>query len=124
MEEQADLSLASAKKFYETAEVSEEYKQYGKFYFYYNSELINKYNRYGNGIVFELNNMIKYLDLPVLLFTEMPHYYKVIYPKKLEKVDHLTATDSKITRLPTKLKDREISMSTRTIKVDSLMFQV
>ena len=124
MEEQADLSLASAKKFYETAEVSEEYKQYGKFYFYYNSELINKYNRYGNGIVFELNNMIKYLDLPVLLFTEMPHYYKVIYPKKLEKVDHLTATDSKITRLPTKLKDREISMSTRTIKVDSLKFQV
>jgi len=70
MEEQADLSLASAKKFYETA------------------------------------------------------YYKVIYPKKLEKVDHLTATDSKITRLPTKLKDREISMSTRTIKVDSLKFQV
>jgi len=68
--------------------------------------------------------MIKYLDLPVLLFTEMPHYYKVIYPKKLEKVDHLTATDSKITRLPTKLKDREISMSTRTIKVDSLKFQV
>ena len=124
MEEQADLSLASAKKFFETAEVSEEYKQYGKFYYYYNSELINKYNRYGNGIVFELNNMIKYLDIPVLLFTEMPHYFKVIYPKKLEKTTYYAATDPNITRLPEQLRYRDITTSKRTIKVDNLKFKV
>lgn len=124
LKEQGDLSMASIKKFYETAEVPEEYKQYGKFYYYYNSDLINKYNRYGNGIVFELNNMISYLDIPVLRFTELPHYFKVIYPKKLEKVEYLAATDSKITRLPSKLKDRNIQMSTRKIKVDSLKFEV
>ncbi|MEE9437946.1 MAG: hypothetical protein V3V14_03030 [Saprospiraceae bacterium] len=122
--EQGNLSLRSIKNFYETADVPTEYRQYGKFYYYYNSDLINKFNRYGNGIVFEMNNIVKYLDLPVLLFTELPHYYKVVYPKKLEKVDHLVATDSKITILPTKLKDREIQMSTRKIKVDSLVFEV
>lgn len=124
LKEQGDLSIESIKKFYETAEVPNEYKQYGKFYYYYNSDLINKFNRYGNGIVFELNNMLEYLDIPVLRFTELPHYFKVIYPKKLEKVEHLVASDSKITKLPTMLKDREISMSTRKIKVDSLKFEV
>ncbi|MFT6337391.1 MAG: hypothetical protein ACJATI_004154 [Halioglobus sp.] len=124
LEEQGKLSIASIKNFYNTAEVPEEYKQYGKFYYYYNSDLINKYNRYGNGIVFELNNMISYLDIPVLLFTELPHYFKVIYPKKLEKIAYLSASDSKITRLPIILKDREIQMSTRKIKVDSLKFEV
>lgn len=122
--EQGELSITSITKFYNTAEVPEEYKQYGKFYYYYNSDLINKYNRYGNGIVFELNNLVSYLDIPVLLFTELPHYFKVIYPKKLEKVDYLTASDSKITRLPKMLKNREIQMSTRKIKVDSLKFEV
>lgn len=122
--EQGELSIASIKRFYETAEVPIEHKQYGKYYYYYNSDLINKFNRYGNGIVFELNNMLEYLDIPVLRFTELPHYFKVIYPKKLEKVEHLVATDSKITRLPTKLKDRDISMSTKKIKVDSLKFEV
>lgn len=124
IQEQARLSLASATKFFETADVPKEYKQYGKFYFYYNSELINKFNRYGNGIVFELNNLIDYIDIPSLIFTEVPHYYKIILPKKLETVDHIAATDSKIVRLPSKLKDRKIQMSTRKIKVDSLKFEV
>ncbi|MEM9545575.1 MAG: hypothetical protein AAGA77_06355 [Bacteroidota bacterium] len=120
----ARASLVSAKKFIETAEVPTEYKQYGKFYFYYNSEMINHFNRYGNGIVFELNNLITDLNIPSLLFSELPHYYKVILPKKLEQVEHIVATDSKIVRLPSKLKDREIQMSTRTIKVDSIKFEV
>lgn len=124
IEEQAQLSISSAKNFYETADVPEEYKQYGKFYYYYNSEVINKFNRYGNGVVFELNNLINYIDIPVLIFTELPHYYKYILPKKLETVDHIAATDSKIIKLPSKLKDRKIQMSTRTIKVDSLKFEV
>ena len=124
IEDQAQLSLASAKKFYETAEVPIEYKQYGKFYYYYNSEVINKFNRYGNGIVFELNNLIEYLDIPSLLFTELPHYYKFILPKKLITVEHIAASDSKILTLPSMLKDRELQMSTRTIKVDSIKFEV
>lgn len=124
IEDQTQLSLASAKKFYETADVPQEYKQYGKFYYYYNSEIINKFNRYGNGIVFELNNLIEYLDIPSLIFTELPHYYKFILPKKLITVEHIVASDSKILTLPSVLKEREIQMSTRKIKVDSLKFEV
>jgi hypothetical protein len=124
IEEQSRLSITAAKKFYETADVSEEYKQYGKFYFYYNSELINTFNYYGSGIVFKLNRLIDYLQIPSLIFTELPHYYKVILPKKLETVEHIAATDSKIVKLPSRLKDREIQMSTRKIKVDSLKFEV
>lgn len=121
---QAKKSIEEAEKFYQTAEVPVEYKQYGKFYYYYNSDIINKFNRYGNGLVFELNELMDELDLPVLRFTELPHYYKVIYPRKLDKVEYIAATDSKITRLPQKLKDREIEMSSRSIKVDSLNFKL
>jgi len=124
LEEQAKLSIQSAKKFYETAEVPEEYEQYGKFYYYYNSELINKFNRYGNGIVFELNNFIDYMDIPVLIFTELPHYYKFILPKKLKTVDYISASDTEIVNLPSKLKERDLMVSTRKIKVDSLKFEV
>lgn len=124
IEDRANQSILSAKRFYETAEVTKEYKQYGKFYFYYNSELINKFNRYGPGMVFDLNNLIEYLNIPSLIFTELPHYYKIILPKKLETVEHIAATDSKIISLPSRMKDREIQMSTRKIKVDSLKFEV
>ncbi len=85
IDEQVNFSLVSAKKFYETALVPPEYKQYGKFYYYYNSELINKFNRYGNGIVFEMNNLQDYLEIPVLRFTELPHYFKVILPHQLHR---------------------------------------
>lgn len=122
--EQASLALASARQFYNTADVPKEFKQYGKFYFYYNSDIINNFNRYGNGTVFELNNVLTYLDMPVILFAELPHYFKVIYPKKLEKVDYIAATDNKITALPAQLKDREIALSKHKIKVDSLTFTV
>ncbi len=122
--EQSKLALKSAKDFYYTADVPVEYKQYGKFYFYYNSDIINNFNRYGSGIVFEMNNIIDYLNAPILHLTEMPHYFKVIYPKKLEKVDYIEATDSKITALPSQLKDRKISISKHKIKVDSMTFTV
>ena len=69
-------------------------------------------------------SLIEYIDIPSLIFTELPHYNKLILPKKLEKVEHIAATDSKIIKLPSRLKDREIQMSTRTIKVDSLKFEV
>lgn len=124
IEAQARLSIAAARKFVETADVPKEHKQYGKFYYYYNTELINCFNRFSNGMVFEMNSIIEYVDIPVMIFTELPHYYKLILPKKLKMVEHIAATDSKIVRLPEKLKDRKIQMSTRTIKVDSMIFEV
>lgn len=122
--EQAELALKSTIKFFEHGTVPLEYKLYGKFYFYYNSDVINKFNRYGNGIVVELNNALDYLESNNLRFTEMPHYFQVLYPKRLETVDAISASDPVINKLPTKLKEREIRSSNRIMKVDSLEFDV
>ena len=113
-----------SKKYYETAQVPEEYRLYGKFYYYHNSDIINKMNRYGNGYVFEANSLFKHLRIPVLFLTEEPHYYKVIYPEKLKKENVIVSSDDEIEILPEKLKDRQVITSNHTILVDSLQFHI
>lgn len=109
----------STNRFFNTAEVPEEYKMYGKYYFYYNKELISKFNRFGIGIVFKINSILDYLESDRLRYMEMPHFYQVVYPKKLEEVEHIKSSAKTLTTLPTKLKDRKITMNSQTIKVDS-----
>ena len=58
------------------------YKLYGRFYYFYNVELISKNNKYGSGLVFEMNSIIQQAVLPVVKFTEIPHIFQVIYPRK------------------------------------------
>ena len=107
------------------AEVPQEYKLYGKFYYYHNSDIINKMNRYGFGYVFETNQLIKYLKLPELLLFEEPHYYRVIYPKKLAvEEDVIVSSDDEVEILPEKLKNRNVITSSRKIYVDSMKFQI
>jgi len=110
--------------FVKTAQVPEEYKLYGKFYYYHNSEVINKMNRYGNGYVKEVNEMIRELSLPELMLLEEPHFYQVIYPKKLDDDETIVSTDNLIEQLPDELLDREIVTSTRTMLVDSMTFHL
>jgi len=113
-------------KFYNTAEVPEEYKMYGKYYYYYNKDLISKFNRFGIGIVFEINSILDYLKSDQLRYMEVPHFYQVVYPKKIEKVDHLSSSAGTLTTLPTKLKDREITVASKSIKVngDKVIFEL
>lgn len=108
----------------QTAEVPKEYKFYGKFYYYHNAVLANFINRYGSGFANEMNNIIRDLKLPILFRIEEPHFYQVIYPKKLKKDEIIQSSDDKIVAVPTKLKDREIIKSTRTIQVDTLVFDI
>lgn len=105
--------------FYYTADVPAEYKMYGKYYYYYNKDLISKFNRFGIGVVFEINSILDYLISDQLRYMEVPHFYQVVYPKKIEKVDHLSSTAGTLTALPTLLKDREINVANKSIKVDS-----
>lgn len=109
----------STNDFYYTADVPQEYKFYGKYYYYYNKDLISKFNRFGIGIVFEINSILDYLKSDQLRYMEVPHFYQVVYPKKIEKVDHLSSSAGTLTTLPTKLKDREITVASKSIKVDS-----
>lgn len=118
---QSSESLKVQKAFSESENVPEEYKLYDKYYYYYNISVINKFNRYGNGVVFEMNRIIDYLGIPVLRYFEMPHYFKVIYPKLLEKTDFLAASDPIVKALPKVVKGRNVVTATRTIKVDSFL---
>ncbi len=114
--------VTSAVRFYDEATVDEEYKLYGKFYFYHNSDVINKFNRYGNGYVYEINQLIEVLDLPVLNMIEVPHYYKVIYPEKMNESGIIASTDPDIKALPKKLKSRKVINSKYTINADTTVF--
>jgi len=108
----------------ETAEVPKEYKYYGKFYYYHNAVLVNQMNRYGSGFVNEMNIIIRELGLNVLFKTDEPHFYQVIYPKKLIEDDVIASSDDNIQVIPAKLKDREIIKSSRTILVDTTVFEI
>ncbi len=116
----ASSALESAKKFNDYADVPTEYKQYGKYYYYHNSEIVNYVNQYGIGFVSEMNKLIDIQKLNTLKFQETPHYFKVIYPEKLKEDDELiVSSDDKVDLIPEKLKEREITTSSRVIKVDS-----
>ena len=116
---QAEKFFQGTNDFYYTADVHAEYKMYGKYYYYYNKDLISKFNRFGIGIVFEINSILDYLRSDQLRYMEVPHFYKVVYPKKIEKVEHLSSTAGTLTALPTKLKNREVLVASKSIKVDS-----
>ena len=118
---QSKESLVAQQLFVESENIPEEFKIYNKYYYYYNISVINKFNRYGNGIVFEMNRIIEYLSIPVPRYFEMPHYFKVIYPKILEKTEFLAASDPVIKALPKTVKGRSVITATRTITVDSFI---
>lgn len=67
-----------------------EYQLYGSHYHYHNVTLLNLINRYGNGFINEFNQLAQ--EEGLLKAMEIPHFYKVIYPKKLPK-EELTALD-------------------------------
>ncbi|MBK9737245.1 MAG: hypothetical protein IPO92_20770 [Saprospiraceae bacterium] len=114
-------SIKAEQLFTDSETIPDEYKLYDKYYYYYNIAVINKFNRYGNGIVFELNRILEYIGVPIARYFEMPHYFKVIYPKLLEKTDVLAASDPVVKSLPTVVKGRNVVTATRTIKVDSFV---
>ena len=108
----------------ETADVPKEYKLYGKFYYYHNAVLTNQINRYGSGFANEMNKIIRDINIPILLRIEEPHFYQVIYPKKLVAEDVIASSDDLILAVPTSLKNRDIKKSNRTIKVDTSVFEI
>lgn len=118
IKKQTTESIKAQKLFAESENLPEEYKLYGKHYYYYNISVINKFNRYGNGIVFEINRITDLLGLPVLRHFELPHYFKVVYPKLLTKTEYLASSDPVIKALPKVVKGRNVVAANRTINVD------
>lgn len=106
--------------------LAEEYKLYGNYYYYYNVRIIEKFNRYGNGFVGLLNNMIDIEQLPVPHKFEFPHYFKVIYPKRIDKqIETISSTVNNIKTLPSKLAGRDVKqVAKEVILSDSLSLEI
>jgi hypothetical protein len=102
--------------------IPNKYKLYGRFYYYYNVELISKFNKYGSGLAFQLNDMIHLANLPLIKFTELPHIFQVIYPKKIVKTDVIKATDE-VVSLPQVVKERKVNKN-KVMKVDSDVVEI
>ncbi len=112
-------SLSAQKQFMESENLPQEFKLYDKYYYYYNISIINKFNRYGNGTVYEMNKIIDYLSIPLPRYFEMPHYFKVIYPKLLDNTDAIASSDPVIKAIPQSVKGRAVVMANHTIYIDS-----
>jgi hypothetical protein len=112
-------ALRDETAFVQSESVPSEYKMYDKYYYYYNLAILNKFNKAGPGIVFDINQMRELVSDTLLMKFEIPHYFKVIYPEKLEKTDLLKASDPTITAAPIEVKGRAVVAANRVIKVDS-----
>lgn len=107
--------------FYTQAHVPADHKLYGKFYYYHNKVLIPCINWQGLGFVRYMNSYMKDSQKSRLHFMEVPVFLQLIYPKKLDPIDHLAASDNNIEILPEKLKDREVIVRNHTMIVDSFI---
>ncbi len=121
----AERTLKRAVQFYEYADVDPRYKLYGKFYYYYNSELLTATNQVGSGFIFQMNKSFEKYKIEDLKFFEFPNYFKVIYPEKLkDDEDLIVSSDDNIELIPDKLKERIVTASNRSIQVDNEIIEL
>jgi len=115
-----DAILSTTREIELSPKVAAEYKLYGKHYYYYNVKVIDKYNRYGNGYILHFNDLLKCNNINILKRFELPHYFKVIRPKKkIKKVEWIKASINNINSIPKDLDGRLTKYSTiHTIEVD------
>ncbi len=116
----ADAFLVSTNKCTESGSFSKDYIQYGKTYYYYNVELVSKINRYGSGLVADMNDYIESANESAIRQTEEPHFFKVVYPKKQVKV--VTAETLPGGQLPSTVRGRQVVVRQPPMKLnDPLM---
>lgn len=106
------------------ASVPNDHKLYGKFYYYHNKLLIPFINWQGLGFTRYMNDALRAAGDQGLHFMEVPVFLQLIYPKKLDPIEHLIASDPKIELLPEKLKDREVVIRNHTMYVDQFLLEV
>ncbi len=110
-----------AQKYLDGVSFPPEYQLYGNTYYYYNVEMVAKFNRYGSGLVADLNQWLIDKKHPALLQLEEPHFFKVIYPKReVPKVEEVgTIKPEKLpAKLPSKLGDRDVVVKQKKMVVE------
>jgi len=78
-----ELLIVEIKNYVNGVEPPNEYRSFGKGYYYHNYQLLPKINQYGSGYVWKLQEFFKKYKWPVLDFLEEPHYLKVVYPERI-----------------------------------------
>lgn len=124
IDEKLQGTIDASEAYHLTAVVPKEYKLYKKFYFYHNADIINKVNRYGNGYVTYLNDILIKIDPNATLLFEEPHFYQVIYPEKLKKAEYIESSDDEITVIPDNLREREIISGKHEMVIDKEVFEI
>ncbi len=105
---QVNKGIAAAEDYRSKKTIPEEYLMYGAQYYAYNADIINKFNRYGSGIVSEINTLLDITETQGLKFTELPHYYKVIYPRVLEAETVETIAPAGLSAIPADIEGRKL----------------
>lgn len=95
------------------------YRLYGDYYYYLNVELLNRYNRYGNGLASIINETIE-KQPGLLLLLEEPPLYKVVYPANADINPFKASQEAVIQTTPETLKNRKIIKQQDAVKVDDV----
>lgn len=117
-------NISNLTNFIQSETYPESYKMYDKYYYNYNKAGLSTFNKFGSGMVFCFNILTEQLDKPYIKFFEMPHYFVVIYPKILNQLDFISASDPVIKTIPTVVKGRDVVTASKIIYVDSLVSSI
>ncbi len=120
----AQSIATTALRFMNNEGIPDQYKLYGRFYYYYNIGMLSKFNRYGTGLASEINSALINIDSNYPLVMELPHIFQVIYPKKLEEAAVLVAKEGLIEVFPLTLRDRNVSTNTNKIRADKEIIEL
>jgi hypothetical protein len=110
--------LKEANAYLGDAAFDNKYSAYGRNYYYYNVKLLSLFNKYGKGLVFELNQLLILIDAQYHGFLELPHYVKIIYPEKQLEVERAVVKTEKVEVLPTELRNRRVVQRQQSITAD------
>ncbi len=114
--QKSEAFIEVAQKYLDGVGFPAEHKLYGRAYYYYNMEMVAKFNRYGSGLVKDLNEWVANKNYAALIQLEEPHFFKVIYPKK--EVPKVAKVETiKPNKIPQKLDNRAVVIKQNQINV-------
>ncbi len=119
-----EQGIGDIRSFTEKEAIQKSYEQYGRNYYTHNKSAIAKMNKYGNGFIQEMNLKLDQAQLPFMQFLQVPHYFKVVYPKKVDIIQQISSTQSFISTLPKNMGQRAIKENRIMIKSQTKVFEL
>ncbi|GAB1395514.1 MAG TPA: hypothetical protein PKU98_10355 [Saprospiraceae bacterium] len=110
--------IQEAKAYLGDSPFDSKYAAYGRNYFYYNVKMLSLFNKYGKGIVYEMNQLFLLSGISYHGFLELPHYVKIIYPEKRLEVERSVVKTETVEELPETLRSRRVVNKQRLIVAD------